>query len=237
MKKLVSLILAAALSLSLAACGVSAGSSEAHPAAAQSAAVQQQPAPQENAAGETLADWENDAGWTAFYTFTREPALDDAYEAAAAAFGPAIGLDDLDGAGLKALQVQAAGFTDDIASFLFADDTMTALDSGGNTVFAHPYSYVETIADAIEGENAYIYKTEAADAGDFTYLCLTLPSVATEEGGVIRSFNIRHAADGYAALATDAYEGSAGVVIDADAPLEDVDYTIRVVYGAQEPDR
>ena len=237
MKKLLSLILAAMLSLSLGGYGISADNSENSFVAAESETSQQEETSQEEATGETLADWKNDAGWTAFYTFTQNPDLDDAYEAAADAFGPAIGMADLDGEGLKALQIQAAGFEDDISSFTFTDDSMTALDSEGDKVFSYQYSFVETIENAIEGENAYIYKTDNAGAEEFTYLCLTLPNIATEEGGVIQSFNIRHAADDYEALATDTYEGSAGVVIDADAPIEDVDYTIRVVYGAQEPNR
>ncbi len=237
MKKLLSLILAAMLSLSLGGYGISADNSENSFVAAESETSQQEETSQEEATGETLADWKNDAGWTAFYTFTQNPDLDDAYEAAAEAFAPAIGMDDLDGEGLKALQIQAAGFEDDISSFTFTDDSMTALDSEGDKVFSYQYSFVETIENAIEGENAYIYKTDNAGAEEFTYLCLTLPNIATEEGGVIQSFNIRHAADDYEALATDTYEGSAGVVIDADAPIEDVDYTIRVVYGAQEPNR
>lgn len=237
MKKHLSLILAATLSLPLVAYGNSADNNEDRSVSTESATSQQEETVQEEATGETLTDWKNDAGWTAFYTFTQNPDLDNAYEAAAEAFGPAIGLDDLDGDGLKALQVQAAGFEDDISSFTFTDDTMTALDSEDNKVFSYQYSFVETIENAIEGENAYIYKTDNAEVKEFTYLCLTLPNVATEEGGVIQSFNIRHAADDYEALATDTYEGSAGVVIDADAPIEDVDYTIRVVYGAQEPNR
>lgn len=237
MKKLLSLILAAMLSLSLGGYGISADNSENSFVAAESETSQQEETSQEEATGETLADWKNDAGWTAFYTFTQNPDLDDAYEAAAEAFGPAIGMDDLDGDSLKALQIQAAGFEDDISSFTFTDDSMTALDSEGDKVFSYQYNFVETIENAIEGENAYIYKTDNADAEEFTYLCLTLPNIATEEGGVIQSFNIRHATDDYEDLAADTYEGSAGVVIDADAPIEDVNYTIRVVYGAQEPNR
>lgn len=221
MKKIVALILSAALALSLAACG-------AIPFAGLAERSVEAPA----GSGESLEAWSSEAGWTAFYTFTQNEKLEDAWEAAAEAFGPVIGIKDLTGAGLKALNVQVCGLEDDIVRFEFDGSTVTAVNSEGGAVFSRPYTYVATIENAIEGAAVYVYQAEEPDAGKYTYLCMTAPAVESEEGGVMTYFRLRYAAADYEALFAEDYAGVTGVMVDSSVSEEELDYTIRLLYGA-----
>lgn len=233
MKKITTLLMTAALVFSMPGSG-NAASGETTPPTAETSVSSTELAEEESAArGESLVDWEAEEGWTAFYTFTRDERLNDAWDAAAEAFGPAIGMDDLDGDGLKALNVQICGLEDDIVRFEFAEEEITAMDSAGKTVFSHKYNYIRTLDNAIEGAAVYIYKTDDSDAGQYTYLCLTLPDVEADEGGVMTYFRLRYAEESYEDLFSEDYNGITGVMVDASTPEEDLDYTIRLLYGAE----
>ena len=230
MKKILALLLSAVMVFSLAACG------QANPEQTTSdstSMVEQTLDGTKLTNGESLKAWNTNAGWTAFYTFTRNENLNEAWEAAAKAFGPSIGMEQLDAEGLKAMNVQICGLEDDIAHFEFTDTTITATDSTGKTVFSHPYTYLETIDNAMEGDPVYVYKTDDSDAGKYTYLCLTLPAVESDEGGVMRYFRLRYSADNYRDLFAENFDGVTGIIADGATSEKDLDYTIRLLYGAE----
>lgn len=233
MKKITTLLVTATLVFSMPGYG-NAASNEKTPSTAEASVSSTEAAGDMSIAkGETLVDWETEEGWTAFYTFTRDEKLNDAWDAAAEAFGPAIGMDDLDGEGLKALNVQICGMEDDIVRLEFAEDNITAIDSTGEMVFSHKYNYTGTIDNAIEGAAVYVYRTDDSDADKYTYLCLTLPAVESDEGGIMTYFRFRYAAESYENLFSEDYNGITGVMVDAATPEEDLDYTIRLLYGAE----
>ena len=60
-------------------------------------------------------------------------------------------------------------FTEGVDNFVFDGNTVTGLDADGNEVFSHSYTYVQELPEAI---SCYAYKTDDADAGEFTYICL-----------------------------------------------------------------
>ena len=60
-------------------------------------------------------------------------------------------------------------FTEGVDKFVFDGNTVTGLDADGNEVFSHSYTYVQELPEAI---SCYAYKTDDADAGEFTYICL-----------------------------------------------------------------
>lgn len=60
-------------------------------------------------------------------------------------------------------------FTEGVDKFVFDGNTVTGLDENGNEVFSHSYTYVQELPEAI---SCYAYKTDDADAGEFTYICL-----------------------------------------------------------------
>lgn len=60
-------------------------------------------------------------------------------------------------------------FTEGVDKFVFDGNTVTGLYADGNEVFSHSYTYVQELPEAI---SCYAYKTDDADAGEFTYICL-----------------------------------------------------------------
>ena len=230
MKKILALLLSVVMAVSLAACGQA---QQKQTSSDSTSTVDQTLDGTQLASGESLKAWNTNAGWTAFYTFTRNENLNEAWDAAAKAFGPSIGMEQLDAEGLKAMNIQVCGLEDDIAHFEFTDTTITATDSTGKTVFAHPYTYIETIDNAIEGDPVFVYKTDDSTAGKYTYLCITLPAIESDEGGVMRYFRLRYTADNYRDLFAENYAGVTGIIADGATSEEDLDYTIRLLYGAE----
>ena len=131
---------------------------------------------------------------------------------------------------LRAMNAQVCGMEDGIVSLTVDGSTITAVDAEGGTVFAHEYTYVETVESAIEGAPMFVFRTDDADAGKYTYLCLTQPAVASDEGGVIDNFNLRYAEDDYEALFAEDYAGPTCVLVSGDTTIENMEYTIRLIY-------
>ena len=178
----------------------------------------------------TLDAWQNEAGWTSFAVLAQDEALADAWDAGAKAFGPALGMDDMTGEALRAMNAQVCGMEDGIVSLTVDGSTITAVNAEGEAVFAHEYTYVDTVENAIEGAPMFVFKTDDADAGKYIYLCLTQPAVASDEGGVIDNFNLRYAEADYEALFAENYAGPTCVLVSGDTTVEDMEYTIRLIY-------
>ncbi len=106
-------------------------------------------------------------------------------------------------------------FIGGVSQFVFDGNHISGLDAESNVVFDHTYSYVETLDDVIA---CHVYKTEAPDAGEFTYFCL-----APDTPGSTYHVEFRYGS-GLEALA-QYYEGplaywlAAGIPADADETL------------------
>ena len=172
----------------------------------------------------TPADWANESGWVSFAVLAQDEALADAWETGAKVFGPMLGMEGLDGPALKALNAQMCGMEDGIVSLAFSEESISAMDANGEVAL------VDTLENAIEGAPLYVFRTEDNDAGKYTYLCLTLPAKASDEGGVITNFNLRYAEDDYKALAAENYAGVTCVLVSGETTVEDMEYTIRLIY-------
>ena len=75
-------------------------------------------------------------------------------------------------------------FENDIETITIDGNTISGADADGNEVFSHEYAYVEDM-DAEHGDSVledyfHIYKTEDADAGQFTYFAFTDDTPAGE---------------------------------------------------------
>ncbi len=178
----------------------------------------------------TLANWTNESGWVSFAVMAQDEALMDAWEAGAKAFGPVLGMEDLDGPTLRALNAGMCGLEDRIVSLAFSEKLISALDANGGAVFSHQYTLIDTMENAVEGAPLYVFKTEDSNAGKYTYLCLTLPTKASDEGGVITNFNLRYTEDDYKSLAAEDYSGVTCVLVSGETTIEDMEYTIRLIY-------
>lgn len=106
-------------------------------------------------------------------------------------------------------------FLGGVSRFVFDGNRISGLDAEGNVVFDHTYAYVETLDDVIA---CHVYKTEDADAGDFTYFCL-----APDTPGSTYHIEFRYGGDMEAL--TQYYEGplaywlAAGIPADADETM------------------
>lgn len=178
----------------------------------------------------TLTDWENESDWVPFAVLAQDDSLMDAWDAGAKAFGPMLGMEDLDGSTLRALNTGMCGMEDGIVSIAFSEKTISALDANGGAVFSCQYTLIDTMENAIEGAPLYVFKAEDSNAGKYTYLCLTLPTKASDEGGVITNFNLRYTEDDYKSLAAEDYAGVTCVLVSGETTMEDMEYTIRLIY-------
>ena len=108
-------------------------------------------------------------------------------------------------------------FQGGVSKFVFNDGNVKGLDTDGNVVFDHNYTYVETLPDTIA---CYLYKTDDADAGDFTYVALAPDTPAT-------TYHIEFRYGGNYEDMGKLYEGEyaywmgAGILEDADAEMID----------------
>ena len=76
-------------------------------------------------------------------------------------------MDDMTGEALRAMNAQVCGMEDGIVSLTVDGSTITAVDAEDGTVFAHEYTYVDTVENAIEGAPMFVFRTDDADAGAF----------------------------------------------------------------------
>lgn len=88
----------------------------------------------------------------------------------AACVGTIYGQDAVDAYGANPESAQFdCFFLGGVSQFMFDGNRISGLDAEGNVVFDHTYAYVETLDDIIA---CHVYKTDDADAGEFTYFCL-----------------------------------------------------------------
>lgn len=106
-------------------------------------------------------------------------------------------------------------FIGGVSQFVFDGNRVSGLDAEGGEVFSHEYTYVATLEDTIA---CYAYKTEDADAGEFTYLCLAPDTPATTY-----HIEFRYGSDlealGQLYEGPYAYWLAAGILADADEEM------------------
>ena len=78
-------------------------------------------------------------------------------------------MEDMTGDMLRAMNAQVCGMEDGIVSLTVDGNTITAVNAEGEAVFAHEYTYVDTVENAIEGAPMFVFRTDDADAGKYTY--------------------------------------------------------------------
>ena len=66
-------------------------------------------------------------------------------------------------------------FLQDVAQFTFDGTTISGVDENGNNVFSHSYHYV----GLEETRGLYIYESDDADSGEFTYFCIAPDTMKT----------------------------------------------------------
>ncbi|MDO4324174.1 MAG: hypothetical protein Q4C61_16800 [Lachnospiraceae bacterium] len=66
-------------------------------------------------------------------------------------------------------------FLQDVEQFTFDGTTISGVDEGGNELFSHSYHYVGM--EEIRG--LYVYESDDADSGEFTYFCMAPDTMET----------------------------------------------------------
>lgn len=66
-------------------------------------------------------------------------------------------------------------FLQDVAQFTFDGTTISGTDENGNEVFSHSYHYISME----EARGLYIYESDDADSGEFTYFCIAPDTMST----------------------------------------------------------
>lgn len=66
-------------------------------------------------------------------------------------------------------------FLQDVAQFTFDGTTISGVDASGNELFSHSYHYVGM--EEIRG--LYVYESDDADSGEFTYFCMAPDTMET----------------------------------------------------------
>lgn len=68
-------------------------------------------------------------------------------------------------------------FLQDVEQFTFDGTTISGVDAKGNELFSHPYHYVGM--EEIRG--LYVYESDDADSGEFTYFCMAPDTMETTQ--------------------------------------------------------
>lgn len=68
-------------------------------------------------------------------------------------------------------------FLQDVAQFTFDGTTISGVDASGNELFSHSYHYVGM--EEIRG--LYVYESDDADSGEFTYFCMAPDTMETTQ--------------------------------------------------------
>lgn len=181
---------------------------------------------------ETLEAWAHEAGWVPFPLAVQQEELDDTWEEAAKGFGEMTGM-EMDGPMLKGMMLQGYAYVTQMDRMNIEGNRVIMKSQEGEVMFDHEYKWVETVEDVLETP-VHVFKTEDADAGSYTYLCMTAPAEKTTTAGNYLSFNLFNSEDHYRAT-FDTHEG-AGVqlpcsMIKADIPTEVLQAEVLAVFA------
>ena len=146
---------------------------------------------------ETLEAWAYPAGWTPFPLAVQKEELGATWEEAAKGFGEMTGM-PLDGPMLKSMMLQGYAYEPQMDHMDIDGNKITMSNMSGEVIFVHEYNWVETVENVLETP-VHIFKTEDADAGSYTYLCLTAPQIKETEAGGYLTFNLFNTKDDYRA--------------------------------------
>ncbi len=177
--------------------------------------------------GTSLAAWTDDTGWVELYLFAETDNYNAAWNAAAHALGESTGM-DITGSELKTEILDDKGLKEGIVTLAFDGSSVTGYSDTGDVMFSHKYVYIDKVADAIDDYDAYVYATTDENAGQYTYLCFTLPDIDQS----VYHFYWRSCSDDYQSLFTNTYAGDTGAMVDRVQFSDDPNKYIRLLYGA-----
>ena len=135
--------------------------------------------------------WQHEAGWINFSVAISMEGSDEVWEQAAKIFGESVGI-PMTGETLKAGVLQGHAVENDVEDLTVEGNRLTGKKADGTELFSHEYALAEVIEEEaiLEGKKVYVFMTDEADAGKYTYLLLTEPLTTEGEGTSYTTFNL-----------------------------------------------
>jgi len=180
--------------------------------------------------------WQHEAGWINFSVAISQDGADEVWEAAAKIFGDSVGV-PMTGAMLKAGVMQGHALENEVEDLTVEGNRMTGKKTDGTELFSHEYALAEVIEEEaiMDGKKLYVFKTEEADAGAYTYLLMTEPVTTQGEGVSYTTFNLIRTGDAdYRAMFAVEENGAAVAVCDMiqkDTALEALAYAVQKMFA------
>ena len=179
--------------------------------------------------------WQHEAGWISFSVALAQDGMEDVWEESAKVFGGNLGL-NLTGSQLKMMMMQGYALENGVDDLSIEGNHFTGRTKDGAELFSHEYSWVETLeeADIMGGKKVYVFKTEEADANEYTYLLMTEPIKTESENTAYVTFNLFHTQkDAYRDLFDAKKTGTAAMpcaMIEKDTGRDGLAYAIVQLY-------
>ena len=181
--------------------------------------------------------WQHEAGWINFSVAITQEGTAEVWDNAAKAFTEKQGLPiAMSGEQLKAGILQGHALENDIEDLSVDGNRMTGKKADGTELFSYEYVLVELIEEEaiLDGQKVYVFKTEEAGAGKYTYLLLTEPVKAEDEEASYTTFNlVCTGQDNYRALFDTKKTGTAVAIcdmIEKDTTAEGLEFAIEKLF-------
>ena len=179
--------------------------------------------------------WQHEAGWISFSVALAQDGMEDVWEESAKVFGGNLGL-NLTGLQLKTMMMQGYALENGVDDLLVEGNCFTGKTKDGAELFSHEYLWVETLeeADIMGGKKVYVFRTDEADANEYTYLLMTEPLRTERENAAYVTFNMFHTQkDAYRELFNAKKTGTAAMpsaMIEKDTGRDGLAYAIVQLY-------
>lgn len=178
--------------------------------------------------------WQHEAGWINFSVAITQEGTEEIWNAAAKSFSEKQGLPIvMSGKQLKDGILQGHTLENDVEALQVEGNRFTGTKADGTKLFSHEYTQIETID--LQGNSYFVFKTEEAGAGKYTYLLITNPAKAEDGDVSYITFNlVCTEQDDYAALFNAEENGTAVAIcdmIEKDTTNEGFVFAIEKMFG------
>lgn len=182
------------------------------------------------------APWAHESGWISFSVAISQEGAEEVWDKAAEVFGASVGV-PMTGEMLKAAVLQGHVLENEVEDLRVEGNRFTGSKADGTELFSHEYSLNEVMeeADIMDGAKVYVFRTEEADAGKYTWLLMTEPVKTEGENASYVSFNLVNTnEDNYRDIFNVDETGSAVAIcamIEKDTGMEGLAYAIQKMFA------
>lgn len=181
--------------------------------------------------------WQHEAGWINFSVAITQEGADEVWEQAAKIFGESVGI-PMTGDMLKSGVLQGHTLENDVEILGVEGNRITGKKADGTELFSHEYSLAEVMEEEgiMDGKKVYVFRTEEAGAGKYTYLLMTEPVRAENETAGYTTFNLVCTENGNYRDLFDTEKAETAVqicaMINHDAGVEGLAYAVQKMFAS-----